>query len=113
MYYEVHDPDKPGFGKSGEPVALLHGAFTTIANNRGAPKGPNWIGEPAKTRRVICRRNAGPRPHGGPDRLIPWRTKQRGRGLRSIGVRMARIGAVAPGLGRTLYSLAPSNPSGS
>ena len=39
MYYEVHGPDKPGFGKSGacpapygEPVVLLHGAFMTITN---------------------------------------------------------------------------------
>ncbi|NUL83354.1 MAG: hypothetical protein HUU60_11630 [Armatimonadetes bacterium] len=54
MYYEVHSPDKPGFGKSGEPVALLHGAFMTITNNWDAPNGPNWIGELAKTRKVIA-----------------------------------------------------------
>jgi len=54
MYYEVHGPDKPGFGNKGEPVVLLHGAFITITNNWGAPNGPNWIGELAKTRRVIA-----------------------------------------------------------
>ena len=41
MYYEVH-------GK-GEPVVLLHGAFMTITNN-----WDGWIGELAKTRRVIA-----------------------------------------------------------
>ncbi len=61
MYYEVHGPDKPGFGKSGacpapygEPVVLLHGAFMTITNNWDAPNEQNWIGELAKTRRVIA-----------------------------------------------------------
>lgn len=41
MYYEVH-------GK-GEPVVLLHGAFMTITNN-----WDGWIGELAKTRKVIA-----------------------------------------------------------
>ncbi len=41
MYYEIH-------GK-GEPVVLLHGAFMTITNN-----WDGWIGELAKTRRVIA-----------------------------------------------------------
>ena len=41
MYYEVHG--------SGEPVVLLHGAFMTITNNWTA-----WIGELAKTRKVIA-----------------------------------------------------------
>ena len=41
MYYEVHG--------SGEPVVLLHGAFMTITNN-----WTDWIGELAKTRKVIA-----------------------------------------------------------
>ncbi len=41
MYYEVHG--------SGEPVVLLHGAFMTITNNWA-----DWIGELAKTRKVIA-----------------------------------------------------------
>jgi pimeloyl-ACP methyl ester carboxylesterase len=41
MYYEVHG--------SGEPVVLLHGAFMTITNN-----WTGWIGELAKTRKVIA-----------------------------------------------------------
>jgi hypothetical protein len=41
MYYEVHG--------SGEPVMLLHGAFMTITNNWNG-----WIGELAKTRKVIA-----------------------------------------------------------
>lgn len=41
MYYEIHG--------SGEPVVLLHGAFMTITNN-----WDGWIGELAKTRRVIA-----------------------------------------------------------
>ena len=41
MYYEVHG--------SGEPVVLLHGAFMTITNNWSG-----WIGELAKTRKVIA-----------------------------------------------------------
>lgn len=41
MYYEVHG--------SGEPVVLLHGAFMTITNN-----WDGWIGELAKTRKVIA-----------------------------------------------------------
>jgi pimeloyl-ACP methyl ester carboxylesterase len=41
MYYEIH-------GK-GEPVVLLHGAFMTITNN-----WTGWIGELAKTRKVIA-----------------------------------------------------------
>ncbi|MGH9835545.1 MAG: alpha/beta fold hydrolase [Blastocatellia bacterium] len=41
MYYEVHG--------SGEPVVLLHGAFMTITNN-----WDGWIGEFAKTRKVIA-----------------------------------------------------------
>ncbi len=41
MYYEVHG--------SGEPVVLLHGAFMTITNN-----WTEWIGELAKTRKVIA-----------------------------------------------------------
>src|SRR5258708_36373220 len=41
MYYEVHG--------SGEPVVLLHGAFMTITNN-----WTRWIGELAKTRKVIA-----------------------------------------------------------
>ncbi len=49
MYYEVHGPDRPGFGKSGQPVVLLHGAFMTITNN-----WDGWIGELAKTRKVIA-----------------------------------------------------------
>lgn len=41
MYYEVHG--------NGEPVVLLHGAFMTITNN-----WTGWIGELAKTRKVIA-----------------------------------------------------------
>ena len=41
MYYEVH-------GK-GEPLVLLHGAFMTITTN-----WEGWIGELAKTRKVIA-----------------------------------------------------------
>lgn len=41
MYYEVHG--------EGEPVVLLHGAFMTITNN-----WDGWIGELAKTRKVIA-----------------------------------------------------------
>ena len=41
MYYEIHG--------SGEPVVLLHGAFMTITNN-----WDGWIGELAKTRKVIA-----------------------------------------------------------
>src|SRR6516225_9697209 len=41
MYYEVHG--------SGDPVVLLHGAFMTITNN-----WDGWIGELAKTRKVIA-----------------------------------------------------------
>src|SRR5437588_12332653 len=41
MYYEVHG--------NGEPVVLLHGAFMTITNN-----WDGWIGELAKTRKVIA-----------------------------------------------------------
>jgi pimeloyl-ACP methyl ester carboxylesterase len=41
MYYEVHG--------SGEPVVLLHGAFMTITSN-----WTDWIGELAKTRKVIA-----------------------------------------------------------
>lgn len=41
MYYEVH-------GK-GDPVVLLHGSFMTITNN-----WTQWIGELAKTRKVIA-----------------------------------------------------------
>ncbi len=41
MYYEIHG--------SGEPVALLHGAFMTITNN-----WTGWIGELSKTRKVIA-----------------------------------------------------------
>jgi len=41
MYYEVRG--------SGEPVVLLHGAFMTITNNWNG-----WIGELAKTRKVIA-----------------------------------------------------------
>src|SRR3954465_11890034 len=41
MYYEVHG--------GGEPVVLLHGAFMTITNN-----WTGWIGELAKTRKVIA-----------------------------------------------------------
>src|SRR5580765_4888853 len=41
MYYEVHG--------GGEPVVLLHGAFMTITNN-----WDGWIGELAKTRKVIA-----------------------------------------------------------
>jgi pimeloyl-ACP methyl ester carboxylesterase len=41
MYYEVHG--------SGEPVVLLHGAFMTITINWNG-----WIGELAKTRKVIA-----------------------------------------------------------
>src|SRR5687768_15698070 len=43
MYYEIH-----GNG-SGEPLVLLHGSFMTISNN-----WPDWIGELAKTRKVIA-----------------------------------------------------------
>jgi pimeloyl-ACP methyl ester carboxylesterase len=45
MYYEVHG--------GGEPVVLLHGAFMTITNNWTGP-GTAWIGELAKTRKVIA-----------------------------------------------------------
>jgi len=41
MYYEVHG--------AGKPVVLLHGAFMTITNN-----WDGWIGELAKTRKVIA-----------------------------------------------------------
>ena len=41
MYYEVHG--------RGEPVVLLHGAFMTITNN-----WEGWIGELARTRKVIA-----------------------------------------------------------
>jgi pimeloyl-ACP methyl ester carboxylesterase len=41
MYYEVHG--------SGDPVVLLHGSFMTISNN-----WTGWIGELAKTRKVIA-----------------------------------------------------------
>src|SRR3984957_6090364 len=41
MYYEVHG--------SGQPVVLLHGAFMTITSN-----WDGWIGELAKTRKVIA-----------------------------------------------------------
>ena len=41
MYYEIHG--------SGEPVVLLHGAFMTITTN-----WDGWIGELAKTRKVIA-----------------------------------------------------------
>jgi pimeloyl-ACP methyl ester carboxylesterase len=41
MYYEVHG--------NGDPVVLLHGAFMTITNN-----WDGWIGELAKTRKVIA-----------------------------------------------------------
>jgi pimeloyl-ACP methyl ester carboxylesterase len=41
MYYEVHG--------SGEAVVLLHGSFMTITNN-----WTQWIGELAKTRKVIA-----------------------------------------------------------
>lgn len=41
MYYEVHG--------NGDPVVLLHGAFMTISLN-----WTEWIGELAKTRRVIA-----------------------------------------------------------
>ncbi len=43
MYYEIH-----GSG-SGEPLVLLHGSYMTISNN-----WPTWIGEFAKTRKVIA-----------------------------------------------------------
>ena len=43
MYYEVH-----GSG-SGAPLVLLHGSYMTITNN-----WTGWIGELAKTRRVIA-----------------------------------------------------------
>jgi pimeloyl-ACP methyl ester carboxylesterase len=46
MYYEVH-------GK-GEPVVLLHGGFMAIPTTWGGPKDQNWIGELAKTRKVIA-----------------------------------------------------------
>jgi pimeloyl-ACP methyl ester carboxylesterase len=41
MYYEVHG--------SGDPVVLLHGSFMTITNN-----WDGWIGELARTRKVIA-----------------------------------------------------------
>jgi len=41
MYYEVHG--------NGDPVMLLHGSFMTITNN-----WTQWIGELAKTRKVIA-----------------------------------------------------------
>jgi pimeloyl-ACP methyl ester carboxylesterase len=41
MYYEIHG--------SGDPVVLLHGSFMTISNN-----WTGWIGELAKTRKVIA-----------------------------------------------------------
>lgn len=41
MYYEVYG--------NGDPVVLLHGSFMTITNN-----WTGWIGELAKTRRVIA-----------------------------------------------------------
>ena len=49
MYYEIHG--------SGEPVVLLHGAFTTISNNWTASWGneaTDWIAELSKTRKVIA-----------------------------------------------------------
>jgi pimeloyl-ACP methyl ester carboxylesterase len=47
MYYEVHGPE------SAPPVVLLHGAFGNIPGNWRAP-GQDWIGELAKTRKVIA-----------------------------------------------------------
>ncbi len=41
MYYEVHG--------TGEPLVLLHGSFMTLTNN-----WEGWIGELAKTRKVIA-----------------------------------------------------------
>src|SRR5688572_25859457 len=41
MYYEVHG--------SGDPMVLLHGSFMTITNNWSG-----WVGELAKTRKVIA-----------------------------------------------------------
>jgi pimeloyl-ACP methyl ester carboxylesterase len=41
MYYEIHG--------NGDPVVLLHGSFMTITNN-----WTQWIGELAKTRKVIA-----------------------------------------------------------
>jgi pimeloyl-ACP methyl ester carboxylesterase len=41
MYYEVHG--------RGDPVVLLHGSFMTITNN-----WTGWVGELAKTRKVIA-----------------------------------------------------------
>jgi pimeloyl-ACP methyl ester carboxylesterase len=41
MYYELHG--------SGDPVVLLHGSFMTITNN-----WTGWIGELARTRKVIA-----------------------------------------------------------
>jgi len=43
MYYEIHG--------SGEPVVLLHGAFMAISNDF---HWTEWIGELAKTRKVIA-----------------------------------------------------------
>jgi pimeloyl-ACP methyl ester carboxylesterase len=57
MYYEVHG--------SGEPVVLLHGAFMTITNNWS-----DWIGELAKTRKVIAVEMQGHGRTGDIDRAI-------------------------------------------
>ena len=46
MYYEVHG--------SGDSVVLVHGSFMTITNNWSPPRGGDWIGELAKTRKVIA-----------------------------------------------------------
>jgi pimeloyl-ACP methyl ester carboxylesterase len=43
MYYEIHG--------SGEPLVLLHGSYMAISNNFNWTR---WIGEFAKTRRVIA-----------------------------------------------------------
>lgn len=50
MYYEVHESGRgESGGGSGEPVVLLHGAFMAITDN-----WRDWIGELAKTRKVIA-----------------------------------------------------------
>lgn len=43
MYYEIHG------NAGGEPLVLLHGSFMTIPSNWGS-----WLGELAKTRKVIA-----------------------------------------------------------
>src|SRR5262249_25027712 len=55
MYYEIHGPDKPGFGNSGEPVVLLHCAVMTITNN-----WDGWISGLSQNRKRVAIEMTGP-----------------------------------------------------